>query len=116
MLLECHTNVALCQIRQNLFLHAIVTLTTLLQYSRRNAQAYYLRGKCYYCLFDYKSAYIDISECLEIHKTTTKVIKNGGQSYQCPGWLSDFHDMLGKKVSGIQGNKSLGTNMTPVTT
>ena len=86
----------------------------MLQYSRRNAQAYYLRGKCYYCLFDYKSAYIDISECLEIHKNTAKT-KQSGQ-YQCPGWLSDFHDMLGKKVSGIQGSKSLGNPMTPVTT
>ena len=68
LLLECHINVALCQIRQSLFLHAIVTLTTILQFARRSAQAYYLRGKCYFCLFDYKSAYIDISECIEIHK------------------------------------------------
>ena len=34
--LECHMNVALCQIRQRLFLHAVITLTTILQYSRKN--------------------------------------------------------------------------------
>ena len=69
LLLECHINVAMCQIRQSLFLHAIVTLTTVLQYSRQNAQAYYLRGKCYFCLFDYRSAYFDVSQCIEIHKS-----------------------------------------------
>ena len=91
-----------------MFLHAIVTLTTVILYSRRNAQAYYLRGKCYYCLFDYKSAYIDISECLDIHKNELKAKlsqQNGTEVYKCPGWLSDFHEMLGKKVSGIQDNK-----------
>ena len=59
-----------------MFLHAIVTLSTLLQYSRRNAQAFYLRGKCHYCLFDYKSAYIDLSECLEIHKSAATQANN----------------------------------------
>ena len=60
VLYECHINLALCQIRRTLYLHAIVTLTTVLQYCRQSPQAYYLRGKCHYCLFDYKSAYIDI--------------------------------------------------------
>ena len=73
LLLECHMNMALCQIRQNLFLRAILTLSTVLQYSRKNAQAYYLRGKCHFCLFDYKSAYIDISECLELHKAQMRL-------------------------------------------
>ena len=30
LVLECHINIAMCQIRQNLFLHAIMTLTTVL--------------------------------------------------------------------------------------
>ena len=66
--LECHINVALCQIRQRLYLHAVITLSTILQYSRKNAQAYYLRGKCYYCLFDYQSAYIDINQVITLHR------------------------------------------------
>ena len=66
--LECHMNVALCQIRQRLFLHAVITLTTILQYSRKNIQAYYLRGKCYYCLFDYSRAYVDISLILQLYR------------------------------------------------
>ena len=66
--LECHMNVALCQIRQRLFLHAVITLTTILQYSRKNIQAYYLRGKCYYCLFDYSSAYVDITQVMQLYR------------------------------------------------
>ena len=133
LLLECHINVAMCQIRQQLFLHAIVTLTTILQYSRRNAQAYYLRGKCYFCLFDYRSAYLDISECLEIHKSHSRSSQThilGGQDANshhkgsnkqtgCPVWLEDFHTMLGKKVSGAQVQERQvihGTQMTPLTT
>ena len=80
-----------------------------------------MRGKCHYCLFDYKSAYIDISECLEIHKSEKskmgKKDETSSVSYKCPAWISDFHAMLGKKVSGTQGNN--GVNMaaaTPVTT
>ena len=95
-----------------MFLHAIVTLSTLLQYSRRSAQAYYLRGKCYYCLFDYKSAYIDITECLEIHRSENRA-KYGvsvDTKKLTPGWLNEFHEMLLKKISS--GSQETGGRNT----
>ena len=32
-----------------------------------------MRGKCHFCLFDYKSAYIDITQCVEVHKTLNRL-------------------------------------------
>ena len=95
-----------------MFLAAAVTLTTILQFARNNAQAFYLRGKCFYLLYDFRNALADINNCIVLHKS----VKSGGFTSSIslqacnpftfkqvddsiPAWLLDFRNTIAKKVN-----------------
>lgn len=67
-ILECHVNLALCLIRLAHFEDAVSCLTSVIHYAPYQAQAYYLRGKAFFCLNEYSIALGDLSKAKEIIK------------------------------------------------
>lgn len=64
--LECHINLSLCQIRLYKFEDAVSSLTAILVYAPQSGQAYYLRGKAFLCLNEYKMALGDLSKARDL--------------------------------------------------
>lgn len=71
--LECHVNLALCLIRLAHFEEAVSCLTSILHYAPLCTQAYYLRGKAFFCLNEYQIALDDLES---VKKTSSSSEQN----------------------------------------
>lgn len=84
-------NLALCLIRLAHFEDAISCLTSVLHYAPFSTQAYYLRGKAFFCMNEYQIALGDLARTKELLREADV---NQAQSIYVDELITDINLMV----------------------